>query len=120
MNNLIIYSYDNKKIKLIVRSIAKSLNADTCEINEVNGLFISKIRSFFRLKSNILPLNVSLADYDNIILVTKVYKNNIIPSTLTFLNEYLITNKNFYLLIAFNNNVDKIQKNILEVIKKSG
>lgn len=101
--NLVVYFDNNKSILNIVEKFRIDYNAEVYKIET-----LSKINFITKLKNEVVPIkrcNLNLINYDNIILVSSLWHNEIPSPVKRFLEQSAGRIKNI-IYVLYNNNKD--------------
>ena len=103
MGNLVIFYDRNRYVARIVSNFKKEYQANVLEIKTDNSYgFFDKLNND-KTKVRLKRVNVNLKDYDNIILITNLWHNQVPAPVLRFLEQqagkinniiYVLYNKN--------------------------
>ena len=101
--NLIVYYNDNKDVLQIVDKFRKDYNAEIYKIETIDKInFMTKIKNSH---VSIKKCNLNLLKYDNIILISSMWHNNVPSPVIRFL-EQSVGKINNIIYVLYNDNKD--------------
>lgn len=122
MKRVIIYYSQGGTTDLIAKTLAKHLNADLIRIYDLKnreGLrnkLISSINAFRETKTEIIPAQVNLRDYDTIYFGTPTWSRNPTPAILTIVDRCDLRAKDVILFATMDNrgnsNIERLEEKV--------
>lgn len=122
MKRVIIYYSQGGTTDLIAKTLAKHLNADLIRIHDLKnreGLrnkLISSINAFRETKTEIIPAQVDLRDYDTIYFGTPTWSRNPTPAILTIVDRCDLRTKDVILFATMDNrgnsNIERLEEKV--------
>ncbi|WP_305557697.1 flavodoxin domain-containing protein [Methanobrevibacter sp. V74] len=122
MKRVIIYYSQGGTTDLIAKTLAKHLNADLIRIYDLKnreGLrnkLISSINAFRETKTEIIPAQVDLRDYDTIYFGTPTWSRNPTPAILTIVDRCDLRTKDVILFATMDNrgnsNIERLEEKV--------
>lgn len=122
MKRVIIYYSQGGTTDLIAKTLAKHLNADLIRIHDLKnreGLrnkLISSINAFRETKTEIIPAQVDLRDYDTIYFGTPTWSRNPTPAILTIVDRCDLKTKDVILFATMDNrgnsNIERLEEKV--------
>jgi len=122
MKRVIIYYSQGGTTDLIAKTLAKHLNADLIRIHDLKnreGLrnkLISSINAFRETKTEIIPAQVDLRDYDTIYFGTPTWSRNPTPAILTIVDRCDLRAKDVILFATMDNrgnsNIERLEEKV--------
>ncbi|WP_305512841.1 flavodoxin [Methanobrevibacter sp. V14] len=122
MKRVIIYYSQGGTTDLIAKTLAKHLNADLIRIYDLKnreGLrnkLISSINAFRETKTEIIPAQVDLRDYDTIYFGTPTWSRNPTPAILTIVDRCDLRAKDVILFATMDNrgnsNIERLEEKV--------
>ena len=110
MPTLIIYYSQGGTTELVAKTLAKNLKASLVKIHDLKnreGLknkFLASISAFRESKTDIVPANVDITNYDTIIFGTPTWTGNPTPAILTIIDRCNLTGKDVILFATMDSN----------------
>lgn len=103
--NLVVYYDSNKDILQIVEKFRKDYNANVYKIETIDKVnFITKLKNS---KVAIKRCNLNLSRFDNIILISSMWNNEVPSPVIRFLEQLTGKVKNIIYVLYNNNKEDK-------------
>ena len=123
MAKIIIYYSQGGTTDLIAKTLAKNLNADLLRIHDLkdregfkNRIF-SSINAFREVKTDIVPPNVDLSEYDTVYFGTPTWSGNPTPAILTIIDRCDLRAKDVVLFATMDSsrgetNIERLERKV--------
>ncbi|MBU5226984.1 NAD(P)H-dependent oxidoreductase [Clostridium senegalense] len=108
MKSLVVFFSLENNTKTIAKAISDELDCELLELKSKKQYPTSGFKKFlwggksvlFKEKPELLPLDVDLNKYDNILIGTPIWVGTFPPPIKTFIEEYKIENKNIAVFVC--------------------
>ncbi|AZO94491.1 NAD(P)H-dependent oxidoreductase [Halocella sp. SP3-1] len=126
MKNLVLYYSLNGNTDFVAKKLAEKLDADIVMLEPIKDYpkgfvkyIIGGFQSLFKIKVAIKPIEVNLADYDQIVIGSPVWAGSMTPPIRSLLTDKQIEGKNVVLFCTYQGQAGKVFDHIEELIGKN-
>lgn len=127
MSTLLIYYSQGGRTDLVAKTLAKHLNGDLVRLHDIKkrkgfgNKLLSSINAFRETKTDIVPANVDITNYDTIYFGTPTWAGNPTPAILTIIDRLNLRGKDVVLFATMDSNRgDSNIKRLEEKVKMRG
>lgn len=122
---LIVYYSLEGNTKKISERIAKELTAELLEVKPKKDISSNNFKKYlwggkqviFKQQPELMPINVSINNFDVIIIGTPVWAGSYAPAIRSFLNQYTFNNKKIALFCTHEGGKGKIFNNFKKILE---